>query len=329
MSKQPLLDVQDLRIAFRTERGMAEAVSGLSLQLSAGETLGLVGESGCGKSVTAMSLLRLLPQPASQILGGKVTFDGRDLLQIPVEAMQAVRGRRIAMIFQEPMAALNPVHSVGRQIEEVFRLHFPDLSETERRQRVVKLLKRVGIPAPEQRVYDFPHQLSGGMRQRVMIAMALAGEPQVLIADEPTTALDVTIQAQILALLAELQRENGMSVIMITHDLGVVGAICENIAVMYAGQIVEQGVTREVFARPRHPYTIGLLHSIPRLDAPGKQALLAIDGNVPSLHEWPMGCRFSNRCRHVAAICATPQVLQSDPADHRHVRCGRWQELGV
>jgi len=291
----PLLHVRNLRVGFQTDQGLLTAVDDVSFSIEAGKTLGIVGESGCGKSVTAMSILRLLPQPAGRILGGEVMFDGRDLSKVPLDEMRKIRGNDIAMVFQEPMTALNPVHRVGRQIIEAILLHKP-MSAVDALRRAVELMKWVGIPAPDQRVNEYPHQLSGGMRQRVMIAMALSCSPRVLIADEPTTALDVTVQAQILELLKRLQTETGMAVILITHDLGVIAETCDDVAVMYAGRIAERGPVGRIFARPLHPYTQGLMACLPKLDHPPKTPLAVIPGMVPGLREMPSGCRFASRC---------------------------------
>ena len=266
-TKRPLLEVTDLRTQFFTQDGVVKAVNGVSFTLGEGEALGLVGESGCGKSVSALSLMRLIPQPPGRIVSGQVIFDGRDLLKLKEDDMRKVRGNDIAMIFQDPMTSLNPVLTIGRQISEALELH-KGMDRSAARKRTIELLELVGIPAARNRVDDYPHQFSGGMRQRVMIAMALSCEPKLLLADEPTTALDVTIQAQILDLIARLRRELGMAIIMITHDLGVVAGIADRINVMYAGYIVETGTVDEIFHRPRHPYTLGLLKSIPRLDEP-------------------------------------------------------------
>ena len=291
----PLLQVRNLRVGFQTDDELLTAVDDVSFSIEPGKTLGIVGESGCGKSVTAMSLMRLLPQPAGRILSGEVLFDGRDLSHLPLEEMRQVRGRDMAMIFQEPMTALNPVHRVGRQIIEAILLH-KRMSATDALRRAVELMSWVGIPAPDQRVNEYPHQLSGGMRQRVMIAMALSCGPRVLIADEPTTALDVTVQAQILELLKRLQNETGMAVILITHDLGVVAETCDDVAVMYAGRIAERGPVERIFAHPLHPYTQGLMACRPKLDHPPKTMLPAIPGVVPGLRDMPAGCRFAPRC---------------------------------
>ncbi len=292
---QPLLEVKNLRVGFQTDHGLLTAVDDVDFSVEEGKTLGIVGESGCGKSVTAMSIMRLLPQPAGKILGGEILYQGRDLTKIPLEEMRKVRGNEIAMIFQEPMTALNPVHRVGRQIIENLTLH-QKLSASDAVKRAVELMKWVGIPAPDQRINEYPHQLSGGMRQRVMIAMALSCNPRVLIADEPSTALDVTVQAQILDLLKRLQRDTGMAVILITHDLGVVAETCDDVAVMYAGRVAERGPVESIFKQPLHPYTRGLMNCLPRLDHPAKSPLPAIAGMVPSLQEMPVGCRFASRC---------------------------------
>ena len=291
----PLLEVRDLRAGFQTDQGLLTAVDEVSFVLGAGKMLGLVGESGCGKSVTARALMRLLEQPAGRVLKGEVMLEGRDLLKLPLEAMRQVRGKEVAMIFQEPMTALNPVQRVGRQIMENLLLHEP-LNKRGALRRAVELMEWVGIPAPEQRVNEYPHQLSGGMRQRVMIAMALSCGPKVLIADEPTTALDVTVQAQILDLIKRLQKETGMAVILITHDLGVVAETCDEVAVMYAGRIVERGPVEAIFKRPLHPYTKGLMACLPKMDHPPKTPLPVIPGMVPTLRDMPVGCRFAARC---------------------------------
>ena len=312
-----LLTVDRLSAAFDTETGRVRAVDDVSLTLKAGSILGLVGESGCGKSVTALSIMRLLPRPAGVIESGAIYLNGQDVVQLPPDQMQAIRGRRIGMIFQEPMTALNPVQRIGRQLVEVFEMHRPELDEAGRAQAAGQLLARVGIPEASQRMESYPHQISGGMRQRVMIAMALAGKPQVLIADEPTTALDVTIQAQILELVLDLQRETGMAVLFITHDLGVIARICADVAVMYAGQIVESAPVAALFETPQHPYTQGLLASMPRLTSIPKSTLPIIRGVVPALDQLPRGCRFQNRCPHAMARCSAsmPQPVHRTP-DH-------------
>ncbi|HEX7051241.1 MAG TPA: ABC transporter ATP-binding protein [Longimicrobiales bacterium] len=310
----PLLEVIDLRTYFETESGVARAVDGVSFSLEAGEMLGIVGESGSGKSVTSLSLMRLVPEPPGRIQpGSSVRFKGEDLLAAPEERMRRIRGNDIAMIFQEPMTSLNPVYPVGDQIVESLRFHRGS-GKREARARAIELLRLVGIAAPEQRVDAYPHQLSGGMRQRVMIAMALACEPDLLIADEPTTALDVTIQAQILELLAELRERLGMAVILITHDLGVVAEVCDRVVVMYGGRIMEEGRVDDIFADPRHPYTRGLLRAIPRLDRPVER-LAVIPGTVPSPVAWPVACRFHPRCPYGWDLCveAEPPLLRAGP----------------
>jgi len=325
-----LLRVRDLKTYFVTEQGggTARAVDGVSFDLHAGETLGLVGESGCGKTVTSLSLLRLVPEPPGHILPGSfVELEGRNLLVLAPKELRAIRGNEMAMIFQEPMTSLNPVFTVGDQIAEAAIVH-QRLSRRAARARAIEMLKLVGIPDPAQRVDHYPHQMSGGMRQRVMIAMALVCHPKVLIADEPTTALDVTIQAQILELLERLQAELGMAVMLITHDLGVVAGSADRVVVMYAGQVVEQAPTPDLFARPLHPYTEGLLASVPRLDAPPARArgrLHGIPGQVPAASDWPGGCRFHPRCPYAWDRCRDeePPLLDAstgEPGIHS-VRC--------
>ncbi|WP_207536880.1 ABC transporter ATP-binding protein [Sabulicella rubraurantiaca] len=305
----PLLEVEGLRTVFRTSAGEVPAVDGVSLSVERGKTLGIVGESGCGKSVLSLSIMRLVAHPG-RIAAGSVRLEGKDLTTLSPAAMRDLRGRDIAMIFQEPMTSLNPVHTVGFQVTEGVRAHEPGLSAAELRARGIEALRRVRIPSPERRFDEYPHQLSGGMRQRVMIAMALAGRPKLLIADEPTTALDVTVQAQILDLLRELQAETGMAVILITHDLGVVAEMADDVAVMYAGKVVEQTDARRLFDDPQHPYTLGLLGSIPRLDEE-REDLLAIRGAVPPPFALPPGCRFAPRCPFAIAACneAQPPLL--------------------
>jgi peptide/nickel transport system ATP-binding protein len=324
---EAILKVEDLSCGFHTEGGYQRVVDRVSFAVAPGETLGLVGESGCGKTVTALAVMGLLPRPAGVVESGRILLNGHDLAQFAPEQMREVRGRRIAMIFQEPMTALNPVHPVGRQILESLRLYEPRASQLELRNRAMELLEQVGIPAPAQRLKEYPHQLSGGMRQRVMIAMAIAGRPQVLIADEPSTALDVTVQAQILELLRRLQAENGMAMLFITHDLGVVAELCNDVLVMYAGRVAEHAPVEELFAAPRHPYTRGLIHSVPLPDTPAKTVLSAIEGVVPALKDLPQGCRFSNRCAHADEVCrtATPPLEQCAP--QHEVACHRWREL--
>ncbi len=311
-----LLSVRDLRTHFDTEQGVAKAVDGVSFDVRRGRTLGLVGESGCGKSVTSLSIMRLVQSPPARFAGGQILLDGRDLLSLDEREMRKVRGNRIAMIFQEPMTSLNPVFTVGSQIREALRLHRA-MSRAQARARTVEMLGEVGIPSPDTRVDEYPHQLSGGMKQRVMIAMALACNPELVIADEPTTALDVTIQAQILRLLARLQKEHGMSVLLITHDLGVVAENADEVCVMYASKIVERAETKALFARPLHPYAVGLFRSIPR---PGgeRKRLAVIPGSVPNPLEFPFGCKFHPRCFMAEARC------KSDEPSLREVCPGRW-----
>jgi oligopeptide/dipeptide ABC transporter ATP-binding protein len=289
-----LLSVRDLKLSFRTERGTVRALFGVSFDMAAGETLGLVGESGCGKTITALSILALLPSPPAIFEGGRILLRGRDLALLPEEAMRPVRGKEISMIFQEPMTSLNPVLTVGEQVAEVFTAH-GTFGKRESAERAVAWLRKVKMPDPERRAREYPHQLSGGMRQRAMIAMALALEPSLLIADEPTTALDVTIQAQILALLKELREQEGMAVLLITHDLGVVSEFADRTAIMYLGRIVEIGGTTDIFRDPIHPYTQGLLESLPGKRT-GEKRLPSIPGTVPTLHAIPPGCPFSDRC---------------------------------
>ena len=332
---QPVLRVAELSIAFDTEEGEVTVVDKVNFHLQAGETLGLVGESGCGKSVTALAIMGLLPKPSGRLVGGSVAFQGETIasagedvranLQDVRANLQGVRGNRIAMIFQEPMTALNPVQRIGRQLTEVFALHQSDLSAAEAAQRAQGLLEQVGIPAPARRLEEYPHELSGGMRQRVMIAMALACRPDVLIADEPTTALDVTIQAQILELLRELQEATGMAILFITHDLGVIAELCSRVVVMYAGRVVEQAVAQPLFQTPLHPYTRGLLASMPRLTDEPKSTLATIEGTVPAIHELPAGCRFANRCDHAVETCERPPPLET-ATDGREIACHRWRE---
>jgi oligopeptide/dipeptide ABC transporter ATP-binding protein len=321
-----ILDVRNLVTGFDTDAGQVIAVDGVSFQARRGKTLGIVGESGCGKSVTALSIMRLLPQPMGRILGGEIHFDGRDLVQLPAGEMHRVRGGSIGMVFQEPMTALNPVHTIGRQLSEVYLLH-KTKDPVEALRLSVDMLARVGIPSPEVRVTEYPHQLSGGMRQRVVIAMALACRPQLVIADEPTTALDVTIQAQILELMQELQRDLGMSIILITHDLGVIADMCDDVIVMYAGRVAEAGPVAQIFDRPTHPYTRGLLDSIPRLSHPRKERLRTIEGMVPALKDLPSGCRFQNRCPYAIDLCRERSpVLEPVGPDHS-AACHRWREV--
>ncbi len=315
-----LLEVTDLRTWFDTDQGTARAVDGVSFDVQEGETVGIVGESGCGKTVTSLSVLGLLPVPPARILeGSSIRFAGEELVGASVRRMRALRGNEISMIFQEPMSSLNPVYTVGDQICEALRLH-RDMGRREARIEAVRLLDEVGIAGADRRVDEYPHQLSGGMRQRVMIAMALSCAPKLLIADEPTTALDVTIQAQILELVAELRRNRGMAVLLITHDLGVVAEVCDRVVVMYAGQVVERGSVQEIFSEPRHPYTRGLLRSLPSLEDRGRR-LETIHGTVPPPTDWPAGCRFQARCPLAEERCGEPQSLIELDRQDRVARC--------
>ena len=298
-----LLEVRDLRTYFNSAGGVVKAVDGVSFDLEEGEILGLVGESGCGKSVTALSLMRLVPNPPGKIVGGEVIFNGRDLLQLPDAEMRQIRGKEIAEIFQEPMTSLNPVLTIGRQVTEALEYHF-GMNKQASTRRAVELLDMVGIPDPERRLQSYPHQFSGGMRQRVMIAMAISCNPKLLLADEPTTALDVTIQAQILELIKTLCSDIGIAVIIITHNLGVVARYAHRVNVMYAGKIIERATAKELYATPRHPYTIGLLHSVPRLDEDKQESLDAIEGMPPQLDRLPKGCAFRPRCKYAIDRCA-------------------------
>jgi oligopeptide/dipeptide ABC transporter ATP-binding protein len=318
-----LLQVQDLKTHFATFEGVAKAVDDVTFHVDKGEVLGIVGESGCGKSVTAQSIMRLIPDPPGKIVQGQILFDQTDLVQLSMEQMRTIRGKRIAMIFQEPMTSLNPVYTIGNQISEMFVLH-ENRSKRESWKRSVEMLKKVQIPAPEKRVHEYPHQLSGGMRQRAMIAMALACNPEMLIADEPTTALDVTIQAQILDLMLQLRQDYDTAIIMITHDLGVIAEIAQRIVVMYAGKVVEEAKAIAIFEDPKHPYTRGLLQSIPKLgqrSIQGRQRLREISGIVPSLYELSPGCYFSPRCPHAMEICGQNAPKMIDVGEGHRVRC--------
>jgi peptide/nickel transport system ATP-binding protein len=313
---EPLLEIRGLKTHFETDDGVVQAVDGVDLTIARGETVGVVGESGCGKSVTAMSVLKLIPMPPGRIVGGQVLWRGRDLLVLPAADMRRIRSKEIAIVFQEPMTSLNPVYTVGAQIAEVVRLH-EGLGRRAALERTVEMLRLVQIPNPERRVYDYPHQFSGGMRQRVMIAMALSCDPALLIADEPTTALDVTIQAQILELLQDMKSRFGMAIMLITHAMGVVAETAQRVVVMYAGKVIEEAAVEQLFGNPRHPYTQGLIRSIPRIDmaAAGRSRLEAIPGVVPSLIDPPQGCRFESRCPYAMAICreASPPLREIEP----------------
>lgn len=321
-----LLNVENLVTEFDTDEGRVRAVDNLSFQVKPGETVGIVGESGCGKSVTALSIMRLLPQPMGNIAGGKIEFQGQDLSRLSLPEMEKIRGASIGMVFQEPMTALNPVHTIGRQLTEVLFLH-QDISKDEAVRAGVEILDKVGIPSPDVRMGEYPHQLSGGMRQRVVIAMALACKPALLIADEPTTALDVTIQAQILELIRELQKDMGMAVIMITHDLGVIAETCDDVVVMYAGKLAEKANVYDLFDHPKHPYTKGLLASIPTLDTEPKSKLNIIEGMVPGLLDLPAGCRFENRCPYREEGCLSAPPPIEVVSDEHTVSCFRWREI--
>ena len=322
-----LLEVRDLKTHFFTLDGVVKAVDGVSYDLNEGETLGLVGESGCGKSVSALSVMRLIPDPPGKIVSGEIFLDGEDILKIEMEHMREVRGAKIAMVFQEPMTSLNPVLTVERQLTETLQLHM-GMSKVESQRESVNLLTRVGIPDPESRIKQYPHQFSGGMRQRVMIAMALSCNPRLIIADEPTTALDVTIQAQILDLMKSLTTEFGVALIIITHNLGVVARYADRVNIMYAGKVIERGEAKEIYANPRHPYTVGLLRSVPRLDLPRRAKLDPIDGQPPDLINLPPGCAFRERCRWAIDKCATDMPELVELADGHLSACFRAEELG-
>ncbi len=325
---RPLLEIRDLRTYFMTRETTARAVDGVSFSIDPGKTLGIVGESGCGKSVTALSILRLVPDPPGKIVGGEIRFDGVDLLKLPEKEMRKIRGEKISMIFQEPMTSLNPVFTVGSQIAEVFRVH-RNMSKREAFQESVRMLETVRMSEPARRAREYPHQMSGGMRQRVMIAMALACNPSLLIADEPTTALDVTVQAQILRLMKELQQEFGSAIMMITHDLGIIAEMADRVVVMYAGQIVEDAEVRQLFHNPLHPYTQGLMKSVPRLDQirSRQKRLNPIPGNVPDPAHHPAGCRFHPRCQYVVDRnrVEMPELEIAEPG--HEIRCFRWREI--
>ena len=322
-----LLEVKDLQTHFFTMDGVVKAVDGVSYDLEEGETLGLVGESGCGKSVSALSLMRLIPDPPGKIVNGEVVLDGEDILKIDMDDMRNVRGAKMSMVFQEPMTSLNPVLTIERQLTETLQLH-KGMGKVEARREGVDLLSRVGIPDPEQRIKQYPHQFSGGMRQRVMIAMALSCSPRLIIADEPTTALDVTIQAQILELMKSLTTEFGVALIVITHNLGVVARYADRVNIMYAGRIIERGTAREIYSNPRHPYTVGLLRSVPRLDLPRRAKLDPIEGQPPDLVNLPAGCAFRARCRWAIDKCATDTPVLEETSPNHWSACWRAEDLG-
>ena len=318
-----LLKISGLKTYFYTEEGIVPAVDGLDLELDEGETLAVVGESGCGKSVTSLSILRLIPNPPGKILDGEILYKNEDLLKKTEKEMRKIRGNDISMIFQEPMTSLNPVFTVGHQIMETLRFH-QGLNREQARERAIEMIRLVGIPTPEKVVDNFPHQMSGGMRQRVMIAIALACNPKILIADEPTTALDVTIQAQILRLLSDLKKKTNTAIILITHDLGIVAQIAENVMVMYAGEAVEYADVKSIYREPLHPYTIGLLKSIPKMTE-DRDKLYNIKGTIPSPNNYPKGCRFAPRCEHTMDICMNkkPNLIQLD--NGRKIRCWKYK----
>ncbi len=321
-----LLQVRDLKTYFFTDDGVVKAVDGISYDVQPGEIVGLVGESGCGKTVSALAILRLIPDPPGKIVGGEIIFEGDDLLKASEEEIRHVRGNRIAMIFQEPMTSLNPVLTIGRQITESLELHLK-MDRRSANKRAIELMEMVGIPEAKARIADYPHQFSGGMRQRAMIAMALSCNPKLLLADEPTTALDVTIQAQILELLTRLTRELGTAVVIITHNLGVVARYADRVNVMYAGKIVESAVARELYGNPHHPYTLGLLKSVPRLDKARKEKLEPIEGFPPDLIHMPQGCAFRPRCKFAVAKCQEePPLLQV--ASKHYSACWEWPRVG-
>ena len=328
MSKDPLLEVNDLKTYFDTDEGTVKAVDGVSFHIDRGETLAVVGESGSGKSVTSLSIMRLIPMPPGRIAGGQMLFEGKDLGALPEKDMRKIRGNDISMIFQEPMTSLNPVYTVGDQIAEAIQLH-QGKTRAQSIKVATEMLDLVGIPEPQKRVKNYPHQMSGGMRQRVMIAMALSCGPKLLIADEPTTALDVTIQAQILDLMRKLQREIGMSILFITHDLGVVAELADRVVVMYAGRAVEEADVKTIYGDPKMPYTLGLLNSIPRVDqaAEHQERLEAIPGNVPNPLYLPEGCAFQTRCNYVQDVCKSKIPALEDSGNGHMVRCARWQEV--
>lgn len=333
MLTNSVLTVRDLCTEFTTDDGVVRVLDGVTFHVPKGKTVGLVGESGCGKSVTAMSIMGLLPKPYGQVVSGAIEYQEQDelhdLATLPATEMYRMRGNHISMIFQDPMTALNPVHTIGKQLMEVYQLHQPKLTKKQRYQLALEMLEKVGIPSAKQRMLEFPHQLSGGMRQRVMIAIALACEPDVLICDEPTTALDVTVQAQILDLMRSLQQERGMSIIFITHDLGVVAEMCDQVVVMYAGKVMEQADVFELFDHPSHPYTQGLLASMPSMLSKPKSHLPTIEGSVPNLTEMPTGCRFVTRCQYQQPLChqQAPELLTKN--EQHLVSCHFWRDLKI
>ena len=323
MSRDLILDVRNLSTTFRTERGPLKAIDGIDFQVYKGEILGIVGESGCGKSVTSQSVMRLYDEKYTASYQGEVFLEGKDLMKIPYKKMQEIRGKKISMVFQDALSSLNPVFTVGNQICEPLKIH-QKLSKKEAEKKAIEMLKLVGIPAPEKRINQYPHELSGGMRQRVMIAIALACKPQLLIADEPTTALDVTIQAQIMDLIVKLNQQLDMGVMLITHDLGVVAETCTRVIVMYLGQIVEEASVMDIFDNPKHPYTWGLIQSIPRLDGDRTKALYTIKGTVPLLSQIPEGCRFAPRCPYATERCRKEMPELQNISETQRVRCFKY-----
>lgn len=323
--EQELLTIKNLKTTFSTEKGRVTAIDGVTFSVAAGETLGVVGESGCGKSVTAESIMRLLEEKSTQY-EGEINYKGKDLLHLSEEAMREIRGNEISMIFQDPMTSLNPVYTIGNQIAESIIIH-QKLSKAEAYEKAVDMLRLTGIPSPEKRIHEYPHELSGGMRQRVMIAMALSCKPNLLIADEPTTALDVTIQAQILDVINDLKQELNMGVIMITHDLGVVAEICSRVVVMYLGQVIEEADVKTLFKEPKHPYTKGLLKSIPQIDGDRSQKLHVIEGTVPSLENTPKGCRFAPRCVFADEKCKNEAPELETVSSQQKVRCWHYDKI--
>jgi peptide/nickel transport system ATP-binding protein len=318
----PILDIRGLKVHFNTDDGIVQAVDGVDLTIGRGETIGVAGESGCGKTVTAMAVLKLVPMPPGFTAGGQILWQGRDLIPLSNRELDAIRSKEIAIVFQEPMTSLNPVYTVGYQIAEAIRQH-EKICHRDALERTIEMLALVQIPAPQRRIHDYPHQFSGGMRQRVMIAMALSCKPALLIADEPTTALDVTIQAQITDLLADIKSRMGMAIMLITHSMGVVAGMAQRVAVMYAGKVVEEAAVDDLFAHPRHPYTQGLIRSIPRIDrkAAQKARLQAIPGSVPRMIDPPAGCRFAPRCRFASAVCLEAEPLLREVAPGHKVAC--------
>ena len=323
MSRELILDVKNLSTTFRTERGPLKAIDGIDFQVYKGEILGIVGESGCGKSVTSQSVMRLYDEKYTASYQGEVFLEGEDLMEIPYKKMQEIRGKKISMVFQDALSSLNPVFTVGNQICEPLKIH-QKLSKKEAEEKAIEMLRLVGIPAPEKRIHQYPHELSGGMRQRVMIAIALACKPQLLIADEPTTALDVTIQAQIMDLIVKLNQQLDMGVMLITHDLGVVAETCTRVIVMYLGQIVEEASVMDIFDNPKHPYTWGLIQSIPRLDGDRTKALYTIKGTVPLLSQIPNGCRFAPRCPYATDRCRKEMPELQNVSETQRVRCFKY-----